>query len=77
MIAVLSQFIPWEAVAAIVAAIMAGLGLWFSGRKSAKTDAKVKDLEDAVEGHEVRNEVENRIASEHDAARRLRERWSE
>lgn len=77
MIAVLSQFIPWEAVAGIFLGAMAFLGVWFSGRKSAKNDAKVKDLEDAVEGHEVRNEVENRIASEHDAARRLRERWSE
>jgi hypothetical protein len=76
MIAVLSQIIPWEALAALFAAIMAGFGLWLGGRKSAKTDAKVKDLEAAVEGHEVRNEVENRIASEHDAASRLREKWS-
>jgi hypothetical protein len=77
MIAVLSQIIPWEALAALFAAIMAGFGLWLGGRKSAKTEAKAKDLKAAVEGHEVRNEVENRIARERDHRQRLHDDWSE
>jgi hypothetical protein len=66
-------------------AIIGGLGLfftllaasWFGGRKSAQTVAKLKEAEDAVKGHVLRNEVENRVARERDVRERLRKDWSE
>jgi len=50
---------------------------WFGGRKAGKTDAKLEEAEDAVEGYALRNEVENRVARERDARERLRSDWSE
>jgi hypothetical protein len=50
---------------------------WFGGRKSAQTDAKLEEAEDAIQGHVLRNEVENRIARDRDAKQRLRDKWSE
>jgi hypothetical protein len=50
---------------------------WFGGRKSAQTVAKLKEAEDAVKGHVLRNEVENRISRERDARERLRDKWRE
>jgi hypothetical protein len=66
-------------------AILAGFGLfftllaasWFGGRKSAQTESKLEEAEDAIKGHVLRNEVENRVARESDAAARLRKDWSE
>lgn len=68
-----------------IRAIIGGLGLvftllaasWFGGRKSAKTAIKLKEAEDVVKGHVLRNEVENRIARERDVRERLRKDWSE
>ena len=50
---------------------------WFGGRKSAKTDTKVKQLEDEVRAHETRSEVDKRAAAERDARQRLWEDWHE
>ena len=50
---------------------------WFGGRKAGKTVAKVDALKSTIKSHEVRNEVENRIATERDAKRRLHDEWSE
>lgn len=50
---------------------------WFGGKRAGKTDADLEEAEDAVEGHVLRNEVENRIARERDAKDKLRESWSE
>lgn len=60
------------AVGLVVAALLAS---WFGGRKSARTDTKLEGLEDAVEGYELRNEVDNRIADESDARRKLHADW--
>jgi hypothetical protein len=62
--------------AALGAVVIALATSWFAGRKAAGTAVKVKRLEDAVDAHEVRNEVENRIARERDARQRLRDDWS-
>jgi divalent metal cation (Fe/Co/Zn/Cd) transporter len=64
----------WAVAAGLVIAALATS--WLGGRKAAQTDIKVKGLEDAVDAHEVRNEVENRVARERDARQRLRDDWS-
>jgi len=48
---------------------------WLAGRKSAKDGAKVDALQQEVKAHEIRNEVENRIAAA-DAHKRLHDEWS-
>jgi hypothetical protein len=58
-----------------VAALLAVLGVWFAGKREGRSLEKVKLLKDEVKGHEIRNEVENRIAGELDARERLRDRW--
>lgn len=65
----------WLAVAG--AAIVALAASWFGGKRAGKIDADLEEAEDAVEGHVLRNEVENRIARERDARERLRSDWSE
>lgn len=65
----------WAAAIGLVIAALAAS--WFGGRKAGKTDAKLEEAEDAIQGHVLRNEVENRIARERDARERLRSDWSE
>ena len=62
---------------AIGAGVIALLATWLGGRKSAKTDVKLKAQADTIKAHEVRNEVENRVAIDRGGAPvdRLRERW--
>ena len=60
---------------AVVAALLTVLGVWFAGKREGRSLEKVKLLKDEVKGHEIRNEVENRIAGELDARERLRDRW--
>jgi hypothetical protein len=67
----------WSYIAGAALAAAGVAAIWFGGRKSAKTDAKVKALEDEVRAYETRNEVENRVATERDARQRLRDDWSE
>jgi len=57
--------------------IMALLASWLKGKKAGQDAAKLKDAQDAVEGYEIRNEVENRIARERNARQRLHDEWSE
>jgi hypothetical protein len=64
-----------EAIIAIGAVIAALLGAVMWGRKSAKDDAKMDQLQDGIDAHEIRDEVENRVASERDARERLRNKW--
>jgi len=65
----------WAVVAGLFIVTLAAS--WFGGRKAGQTDAKLEEAEDAIQGHVLRNEVENRIARERDAAERLRKDWSE
>jgi phage-related minor tail protein len=60
---------------AVVAALAAIRVAWLAGTLVERNRAKVKLLKDEVKGHEIRNEVENRIAGELDARERLRDRW--
>jgi hypothetical protein len=53
------------------AALLALLAVFGAGRAS----RKVNDLENEVQGHEIRNEVENRIARDGNSRERLREKW--
>ena len=75
MLDLVLALIPGEWLAAIGVAVTALAAVWFGGRKSAKSDAKVEAAEDRAEAWEDRNEVENRIDRGGVPADRLRERW--
>lgn len=69
---------PFRKALAWAAAAAAILGAAFlAGRRDAKQGQKAKDLKATVKAHEVRNEVDNRIAVERDAKRKLHDEWSE
>lgn len=70
MLALIPDWLGW-----IIGGAIALAATWFGGRISGKTAAKVDDLKDEVKAHEIRNEVENRIASERDARQRLHDDW--
>jgi hypothetical protein len=72
---ILARLKLWAAAAGVVLVALAAS--WFGGRKAGQTDAKLKETEDALDGHVTRNEVENRVARERDARERLRDHWSE
>ena len=62
--------------AALIGVVAAGLiATWFGGKRSAKTSVKIDALKDEVKAHEIRNEVENRIADDRAAKQRLRDDW--
>ena len=61
----------WAALAGLAALV----GAWVAGRRSGAVRAENKGLRDTVEAHEVRNEVDNRIAAERDARKRLHDDW--
>lgn len=64
----------WGLVAlAFIAGLMKLRSDWVG---NALARAKAKELENALERHEIRNEVENRIAADRDARERLRDDWS-
>ena len=63
----------WAAFIGVVVATL--LATWFGGKRSAKTSVKIDALKDEVKAHEIRNEVENRIADDRDAKQRLRDEW--
>ena len=71
----ITSIIPGEAIAAFVGAVMALVAAWISGRRSGAVRAKNRALQDEVKGHEIRNEVDNRIAAERDARKRLSDDW--
>ena len=66
-----------NALAWIGGAIAVAWGFYQAGRRSAHKDRDTDELKSTVKAHEVRNEVENRVASERDARERLRRDWSE
>ena len=61
----------WAALAGLAALV----GAWVAGRRSGAVRAENKGLRDTVEAHEFRNEVDNRIAAERDARKRLHDDW--
>lgn len=75
LLAILAPFRKALAWAAGIAVLIGGAFL--AGRRDAKQARKVQDLTATAKAHEVRNEVDNRIASERDARQRLRDEWSE
>lgn len=75
MMAVLSQFIPWEAVAGVFLGAFGLFLAWRNGAKSAKDDAKVKDLEAYRDTSQRMGRVEDTIDDDIGLLReRMRER---
>jgi hypothetical protein len=75
LLAILSPFrkvLAWAAGAVVLLG-----GTWLAGRRDAKQDHKIETLEAEAEAHDTRNEVENRIAADRDAKRRLHDEWAE
>lgn len=60
-----------------IAALLGVLGVYMAGSRNARQKAQNEGLKDQVKAHEVRNEVDNRVAVERDARDRLRSDWSE
>ncbi len=75
LLAILAPFRKALAWAAAAVAIIGGA--WLAGRRDKAKEQKIDRLEQKAEAHDTRNEVENRIASERDARKRLRDDWSE
>ena len=61
----------WAALAGAVGL----LAVWFGGRRSAKTAAKIETLQEEVKAHETRDKVDA-DAGTGDARQRLRDDWS-
>lgn len=67
----------WKIWGLAALAFAAGIfGLRAAIIQNALTKARTKELENALDRHEIRNEVENRIAADRDARERLRNDWS-
>lgn len=66
-----------DILAAIGALAVALFAAWRLGRSGAKAKQKLKDAQQEAKNHETRNEVENRIARDGDAKRRLRDDWTQ
>lgn len=77
MIDMITSLVPAEWLIGAVAGLVAFAGLWMAGRRSGDVRAENKGLRAEVKAHEVRNEIDNRIASERDARDRLRDGWQE
>ena len=60
-----------------LAALAALAGAWMAGKRNGAVRAENKGLRATVETMETRNEVDNRIASERDARRKLHDNWAE
>lgn len=69
------SLIPTEWIAAAVALLAALGAVWGMGKANGALRAKNRGLQDEVDAHEVRSEVDNRIAGERDARERLRDGW--
>lgn len=77
MIDLITSLVPAEWLIGAVAGLLAVAGAWMAGRRSGTVRAENKGLRAEVNAHEVRNEIDNRIASERDARDRLRSDWQE
>ena len=69
------SLIPMDWIAAAVALLAALGAVWGMGKANGTLRAKNRGLQDEVDAHEVRSEVDNRIAGERDARERLRDGW--
>lgn len=69
------SLIPTEWIAAVVALLAALGAVWGMGKANGALRAKNRGLQEEVDAHEVRSEVDNRIAGERDARERLRDDW--
>ena len=67
MIALIQSFIPLDWLAAIAVGIAALASIWFGGRKSGNSDAKIKELDGYVETRKKMDEAGR--MSDADAAR--------
>lgn len=73
MIDLILSLIPgqWGAYAGVaIGAVLSALALWFGGRKSAKQDAKVDDLEEYQKTRERIDDAANDIHGDDPAAAR-------
>ena len=75
MIALISQIIPWEWLAGIGLVTIGLVTSYFGGRKAARKDIQIEELEENVDVLEIRNEVENRIARDGNSRERMRKNW--
>ena len=77
MIDILKAIIPGELIVGAIVAAITFAATWFGAKMSGKKSAQIDTLNNEVKAHEIRDEVENRIATERDARERLRDNWSE
>lgn len=66
-----------RALAWIGGALTVAFAFYQAGRNSANKDRDQENLQSAIEAHEVRNEVDNRVAADRDPKRELHKHWSE
>lgn len=64
-----------RALAWAVAGLAAVWAIRAGAKREARAEAALRAANDKVKAHEIRNEVENRIADRRDAADRLRSDW--
>lgn len=67
----------WPYIAAAIGTAVTLATAWLVGRKAGAAGVKAKQAQSTIKAHEVRNEVENRIAVDRDAKQRLRDKWQE
>ena len=65
------------AIGGALAALVALLAAWVAILRNRAVRAENRGLSETIKAHEVRNEVDNRIATERDARQRLRDGWAE
>jgi hypothetical protein len=75
MIDLILTIIPGEWLAGLLALLAAFFGVWITGRRSGAVRAEKRGLKQEVLGYEVRTEVDNRVAAERDAKRKLHDDW--
>ncbi len=51
-----------KAIAGLVGMLMALVGVWFAGGRSAKAKMKAKRLKATLKAHKKRNEIEDKVA---------------
>lgn len=66
------KVLAWAGAAAVIIG-----GAFMAGRRDANKDDKIEDLTAVNEANEVRNEIDNRIATDRNSRQRLRDEWAE
>ena len=64
-----------RALAWVVAGLVALWAIRATAKREARAEAALRAANERNECHEIRNEVENRVAADHDARERLRQQW--